>query len=1019
LGFVFWKIAGGIGEPKKLLNFSDFTPEREPIPENCPENFKELILACWQIDPSKRPSAKEIVGSLGILGAEFNPDHYILINACEELEKIIHLKRKEGLAYIAPFLTASEVEEPIENYWDKWETSKEIKEEPNPPLQLEDIFRNFLKVPDCSTLLLLGEAGLGKTLTTYVWTDQLMKQWWAYINDPSSNPPPAYFPVFIRQAVDEWSHKALEGAFLKIVKQHGFQGLPLLVFLDGYDELHMDKDEKLVNLVDHLGLSDYPNVKLIVTCRPKTVDAAQLYERFNFDSKLQTYHFLPFSIDQLLGYLKTQLSWSDETQAAYKETLQSSKSVREVLRNPFVLYLLKQSWKTLSEQPLDKLTRWKIYEGFVEHSITTQRSLLSLGLQDTLAVGYLNLVHSFQAFARDVAFRACQKESTIFSLQEAAKELDSPWVKLKELVAEEARKQFAKRQEEISNANEDEKVQKQRRALLNEKDFIVLKQMNRQQFEVDLPLKIRGKGYEFSHRSLFEYFVAKRFLQLCDTEADFTIEKDLWSLMDWLIESNSEILLFLNEGWKEGEKRGLTISSIIRTYSSDPNLQRVLTNIAKLFNAIGRALYKRAKYGEVLGYDLRALAISEKVCGQGHPSVAVHYSNIGEVLRAQAKYAEALDCYYKALAIYEKVPSKDYLEDTAKIHNNTGAALHAQSKYTEALDCYFKALTLREKKHGKHHPDVAHSYNNIGLTLYAQGKYAEALEYYYKALIILEQVPTKDHPDVAQSYNNIGLAFDAQSKYTESLDCYQKALVIWEKVYGKDHPNAAQSYNNIGSALHAQARYTEALDYHYKALAIRMQVHGKEHPDVAQSYNNVGSVLFKQSKDTEALDYCLKALAIWERVYCKDSPEVATAYNNIAQVLEAQGNYGEALAYHQKSLTIWEKAYGNEHPDVAISYNNTGTALFNQGKDAEALDYYLKSLAIYGKAYSNENPHVAATYNNISILLKAQDKYAETLNYCFKVLPILEKVYGPKHSNTIRYMQDIESLKQQISIQKK
>ena len=37
----------------------------------------------------------------------------------------------------------------------------------NPPLSLEKTLIEFLNTPTSGTLLLLGDAGLGKTLTTY------------------------------------------------------------------------------------------------------------------------------------------------------------------------------------------------------------------------------------------------------------------------------------------------------------------------------------------------------------------------------------------------------------------------------------------------------------------------------------------------------------------------------------------------------------------------------------------------------------------------------------------------------------------------------------------------------------------------------------------------------------------------------------------------------------------------------------------------------------------------------------
>jgi hypothetical protein len=38
--------------------------EREPIPARVPEPIKELIIKCWDQDPARRPSFKDILAEL-------------------------------------------------------------------------------------------------------------------------------------------------------------------------------------------------------------------------------------------------------------------------------------------------------------------------------------------------------------------------------------------------------------------------------------------------------------------------------------------------------------------------------------------------------------------------------------------------------------------------------------------------------------------------------------------------------------------------------------------------------------------------------------------------------------------------------------------------------------------------------------------------------------------------------------------------------------------------------------------
>jgi hypothetical protein len=51
---------------------------------------------------------------------------------------------------------------------------------------------------------------------------------------------------------------------------------------------------------------------------------------------------------------------------------------------------------------------------------------------------------------------------------------------------------------------------------LKEEDYIAMKSQRSQQFESELPLKLRGTGedqkYEYVHKSVFEYFMAKRLI---------------------------------------------------------------------------------------------------------------------------------------------------------------------------------------------------------------------------------------------------------------------------------------------------------------------------------------------------------------------------------------------------------------------------------------------------------------------------------------------------------------------------
>ena len=625
LGFVFWQMVSGGKKPRAFGDNSNSIPrkewitwilgtssdyEREIIPEGCPAEWKQLILDCWAYDPQKRPSAENLVIRLQALVSQFyiepseqNTKMAVtanLLHTCEKLDDLIHPKRLEGLAYIPPYLTTSEVNEPVDNYWQRLETqgsktsleSDQITTPPtlieNPPLLLEKTLKEFLNTPGSGTLLLLGEAGLGKTLTTYRLADQLIGQWRNYLQNPQTYPKPSYFPLFLRPVLNDWTHKALKDGLTTLQKTYGLvnTSVPLLIIVDGYDECQVDILPQ--NLCDQLGINTHVlqerTFKILVTCRPDIVPQIELAKRFGLKDQLETKYFLPFKLEQMLTYLKDQMGWDEATCKVYEQTLKEATQLRSVLRNPFVLQLFVQSWETLSqkETELNRLNRWKIYEGFVEHWLKTQRYLLTEGTDHLLTRGASSLLESFQMFASQVAFTAFQQRGISLSRQEATK-LATPWIRLLKAVESDSRQVFKARQLKLT-------TETKRRALLKEDEYVRIMMNRLQQFEAGSPLKRRIAGYEFTHKSFFEYFCAKHLLQLIKYEPQKIWNRGFLLLNKRSLQEESEILTFWNEGWEFAQHNCLVepLFEVVQASKGDskPTVAQAASNAITLLNAV-------------------------------------------------------------------------------------------------------------------------------------------------------------------------------------------------------------------------------------------------------------------------------------------------------------------------------------------------------------------------------------------------------------------------------------------------
>lgn len=344
----------------------------------------------------------------------------------------------------------------------------------NPPRPLQAELDAFIEQAEGGTLLLLGEGGTGKSISIAVLADRLLRQWWRHLADPAANDRPRHVPIFIHDHVSEWSEEALGDAWTALAARLGLRAdaTQPLVIVDGFDECRLRQGEA-TNLATRLGLPS--DAKLIVSCRPHLFSEEELFARFACAERLLIRHALPFHIDQLLDYLHERLGWNAATRAQYRARLMQSTELRETLRNPFMLYLLAQSWDKVGKQPLEQLTRSQIHAGFVTHLIEHGKGLLAPEVRTELQGDAASLAQSYAAFAEQVALMAADRR--MYELPEQlALNASSSWSRLRDLVRQEARQRYAEREAQFGQLDESAKKESGRRMVLTLEDFVAMRE---------------------------------------------------------------------------------------------------------------------------------------------------------------------------------------------------------------------------------------------------------------------------------------------------------------------------------------------------------------------------------------------------------------------------------------------------------------------------------------------------------------------------------------------------------------
>jgi WD40 repeat protein/uncharacterized protein YjbI with pentapeptide repeats len=261
------------------------------------------------------------------------------------------------------------------------------------------IFNEFIDQPEYGSLLLVGEAGSGKTL----FGQQLVLNWWQRATYAELADQPLFFWVSLPGlSMDEVGGSLLHTHLTKDLNLSGDDveelmqsNQRLVLTLDGYDEM-----PKRVNIYDANLFGDQRNpIQVIISCRREAFPAGVWETDFipqTSERRLRIYHTLPFNSEQIESYIRryeeARLSrqpepaiepsviWSAER---YVAELKELPQLEQLITNPFILRIVIETLpsilaevaregegQTAAKQIL--LTRRKLYANFMEERFVRQ-----------------------------------------------------------------------------------------------------------------------------------------------------------------------------------------------------------------------------------------------------------------------------------------------------------------------------------------------------------------------------------------------------------------------------------------------------------------------------------------------------------------------------------------------------------------------------------------------------------------------------------------------------------------------
>jgi len=255
------------------------------------------------------------------------------------------------------------------------------------------------------------------------------------------------------------------------------------------------------------------------------------------------------------------------------------------------------------------------------------------------------------------------------------------------------------------------------------------------------------------------------------------------------------------------------------------------------------------------------IALSEralKMVKKGSEEQAVLLGNLGLIYRRRGELDGAEKMHKKALAIDEKLGR---LEEMASDYNNLGLIYQTRGELDEAEKMYKKALAIHERLGLQE--GMANQYGNLGLIYRMRGDLDKAEEMHKKSLHIEEKLGRLE--GMASDYAALGLVYYDRQNLGKAEEMHIKGLEI-EKRLGRLE-GLARQYGNLGIIYQSRGDLDEAEKMYKEALAIDEKLGRLE--GMAIQYCNLGIVYKIRGELDKAKEYWTKSRDLYKKIGAK------------------------------------------------------------------------------------------------------------------------------------------------------
>jgi len=249
------------------------------------------------------------------------------------------------------------------------------------------------------------------------------------------------------------------------------------------------------------------------------------------------------------------------------------------------------------------------------------------------------------------------------------------------------------------------------------------------------------------------------------------------------------------------------------------------------------------------GYELisEALNLLNNVYGAMHPEIAACARLLARLNYIMGDYVEALGYQQRAVLMSERVLGIDH-PNTITEYAHLALYAFANSQISTALKLMYRARYLALLCHGEMHPEVALFDSNIGLILHAVGEFDLSLRFLQKALELNTKFFGPRSLKVAMSYHLVARAYSCKGDFRTALQNEKEAYTVYKQLLGEEHDRTKESSECLRHLTQQAVKFQKTMNEIYKgdkAVSIPpIQIHTPSLQNVLDTLNLINGIVF-------------------------------------------------------------------------------------------------------------------------------------------------------------------------------